>query len=42
MGGLVDGRVGDKTGPSIVLIFKYVNKQDLLITNMVPILVYSF
>ena len=26
---------GDQNGPSIFLIFKYVNKQDFLISNMV-------
>ena len=33
---------GDETCPSILLIFKYVNKQDVLITNMVSKLVYGF
>ena len=39
MGGWVGG---DQKGPSIFLIFKYVNKQDALITNMVSKVVYGF
>ena len=43
MGGWVDGWVGgDQKGPSILLIFKYVNKQDALIPNMVSKVVYGF
>ena len=32
----------DQNGPSILLIFKYVNKQNVLIPNMVSKLVYVF
>ena len=38
-----DGWVGgDQNGPLILLIFKYVNKQNVLIPNMVSKLVYVF
>ena len=37
----MDGWVGDQTGPSNLLIFKYVNKQYVLITNMVSKFVYG-
>ena len=33
---------GYQNGPSILLIFKYVNKQNVLIPNMVSKLVYVF
>ena len=33
---------GDQKVPSILLIFKYVNKQNVLIPNMVSKLVYVF
>ena len=39
MGGLVGG---DKKGFLILLIVKYVNKQDVLIPNMVSKVVYGF
>ena len=39
--GWVDGWVGgDQTGPSILLIFKYMNKPKVLIPNMLSKLVY--
>ena len=38
----VDGWVGgNQKGPSIFLIFKYVNKQDVLIPNIALILAYG-
>ena len=41
MGGWVGGWVGgDQKGPSIFLIFKYINKQDALISNIVSKVVY--
>ena len=39
MGGWVGG---DQKCPSILLIFKYVDKQDVLIPNMVSKVVYGF
>ena len=47
VGGLVGWSVGgsvggDQKGPSILLIFKYVNKQDMLILNMVSKIVNDF
>ena len=35
-------RMGDKMGLSNAFIFKYVNKQDALIPNMVSKVVYGF
>jgi len=32
---------GDQKGPSIFLIFKYVNKQDALIPNLASKVVYD-
>ena len=32
---------GDQKGPSIFLIFKYINKLDTLIPNMVSKIVYG-
>ena len=43
MGGWVGGWVGgDQKDPSIFLIFKYINKQTVLIPNMVLKVVYGF
>ena len=43
MGGWVGGWVGgDFLPPSILLIFRYVNKLDVLVTNMVLKLVNGF
>ena len=43
MEGLVSGLVGgDQKGPSIFFIFKYVNKQDVLIIKMVLKIVNDF
>ena len=43
VGGWVDGWVGgDQKGPSIFLNFGYINKQDVLIPNMVSKIVYGF
>ena len=39
VGGWVDG---DQKGPSIFLVFKYVNKSDKLIPKMVSKVVYGF
>ena len=42
MGGWVGGWVGgDQKGPSIFLIFKYINKKNVLIPNMVLKVVYG-
>ena len=43
MGGWMGGWVsGDQKGPSIFLIFRYIDKQCLVITNMVSKSVYGF
>ena len=47
VGGWADGWVGgwvggDQKGPSIFLIFKYINKQDVLIPHIISILDYGF
>ena len=43
MGGWMGGWVGgDQNGTSIFLIFKYINKQTVLIPNMVLKVVYGF
>ena len=43
MGRWVDRWVvgGDQNGPSIFLIFRYINKQDSLITNLASKVVYG-
>ena len=42
MGRWVGGWLGgDQKGPSIFLIFKYVNKQDALIPNLASKVVYD-
>ena len=43
MDGWMDGRMdGDQKCPSIFLIFKYINKKNVLIPNMVLKIVYGF
>ena len=43
LGGLVGDLVdGDQKGLSVILIFKYVNKQDVFIPNMVQKIVNDF
>ena len=42
MDGWMDGWTGDQKCPSIFFKFKYVNKYDLLIPNMVLKVVYGF
>ena len=42
MGGRLSGWGGDQNGPSTFLIFEYVNKQNVLIPNMVLKIVFGF